>query len=188
MAGEVPINDPDVLNDPNIIVFYITNPNGNVVNSVLGYRDRILQELATGNSTIYKCRYADTTFGFYPEQALMNTPYFYLTLIQNHLLHLEEITRICASDNKFWLLRLTNEPIITSVINRKHIINRANPGYNLDGEQINISSGFHCQVKESYLKLHEDPEHEKRIIADPIHGDQRLETWTAIPITPSAIQ
>ena len=187
MAGDSAINDPDVLNDPNVIVFYITNPNGNVINAVLGYRDRISQSIANGTGIIYKCRYADTTFGFYPEQALMNTPYFYLTLIQNHLLHLEEIIRIFASDNKFWLLRLTNEPIITSVINRKHINNRANPGYNLDGEQINISSGFHCQVQEAYLNKHQDPEHPKRIIADPIHGDQRLETWTLLAIAPSAI-
>ena len=187
IMGHVPINDPDILNDPNMIVFYIVNTNGIVINSVVGYRDRIRQSIENGTGIIYKCRYADTTFGFYPEQALMDTPYFYLTLIQNHLLHLEEIIRICESDNKFWLLRLTNEPIITSAINRKHITNRANPDHNFDGEKINISSGFHCQVQEAYLDKHQDPEHPKRIIADPIHGDQRLETWTSVAIAPSAI-
>jgi hypothetical protein len=188
MAAESPINDPDVLNDPNIIVFYITNSNGTVVNSVLGYRDRIKAEIDSGSSTIYKCMYADTAFSFYPEQAIMDTPYFYLSLVQNHLLHLEEITRICASDNKFWLLRLTNEPIITSAIHRRHIANRANPGYGLTGEALNVVSGFHCQVNETYLKLNEDPEDpRRRVIVDPIHGDQRLETWAAIAITPSAI-
>ena len=187
IMGHVPINDPDILNDPNMIVFYIVNTNGIVINSVVGYRDRIRQSIVNGTGIIYKCRYADTTFGFYPEQALMDTPYFYLTLIQNHLLHLEEIIRICESDNKFWLLRLTNEPIITSAINRKHITNRANPDHNFDGEKINISSGFHCQVQEAYLDKHQDPEHPKRITADPIHGDQRLETWTSVAIAPSAI-
>lgn len=187
IMGYGPINDPDILNDPNMIVFYIVNTNGIVINSVVGYRDRIRQSIENGTGIIYKCRYADTAFGFYPEQALMDTPYFYLTLIQNHLLHLEEIIRICESDNKFWLLRLTNEPIITSAINRKHITNRANPDHNFDGEKINVSSGFHCQVQEAYLDKHQDPEHPKRITADPIHGDQRLETWTSVAIAPSAI-
>lgn len=187
MASDVPINDPDVLDDPNIIVFYITNPNGNVVNSVLGYRNRIEAELENGESTIYKCMYADTATAFYPEQAIMDTPYFYLSLAQNHLLHLEEIRRICESDNKFWLLRLTNEPVITSAINRKHIINRAT-GLGLTGKQVNVVSGFHCQLNAEYARLNADPENPKRrIIADPIHGEQRLETWGAIAITPSSL-
>jgi hypothetical protein len=187
MAGDSPINDPDVLNDPNVIVFYITNANGIVINAVLGYRDRINTEYVEKTSHIYKCKNADTAFAFFPNQVLMADPYFSLGLVQNHVIQLQYIEYILRSDNKFWLLRLSPEPPITSAINRKHIRQNANPDYNIDGNKVSVVSGYHCQVNNEYLKLHENLEKPKRIIADPIHGDQLIYIWVPTAITPSAI-
>jgi hypothetical protein len=187
MAGDSPINHPDVLDDPNIIVFYITNSNGIVINAVLGYRDRINTEYVEKTSHIYKCKNADTAFAFFPNQVFMAEPFFSLGLVQNHIIRLQYIEYILSSDNKFWLLRLSPEPPITSAINRKHIRQNANPDRNIDGKQVSVVSGYHCQVNQEYLKIHEDPLHPKRITTDPINGDQLLYIWVPTAITPSAI-
>jgi uncharacterized protein YjbI with pentapeptide repeats len=187
MAGNSPINDPDVLDDPNIIVFYIANASGIVINAVLGYRDRINTEYREKTSHIYKCKHADTAFAFFSNQIFMQDPFYSLALVQNHVIRLQFIEDILRTNNKFWLLRLSPEPPITSAINRKHIRQNANPDYNIDGKQVSVVSGYHCQVNESYLKAHEDPRNPKRIITDPINGDQLIYIWVPTPIRPSSI-
>lgn len=187
MAMDMPINDPDVLDDPNIIVFYIANAAGIVSNAVLGYRDRINTEYREKTSYLYKCRHADTAFAFFPYQVKLEEPFFSLSLIQNHVVRLHHIEFILRNNHKFWLLQLSSEPPITAAINRKHIRQDENPDLNIDGKPVSVVSGFHCQVNREYLKNHEDPNNPRRIITNPINGDHLIHIWTAKPIRPSSI-
>jgi ankyrin repeat protein len=146
----VDIDDFITEHGDNALVFYLKINDNKFKTALINKKEQLISGYNDRSNVFYKCKDFNKKNNF-KNNVEFNRPYYKLQLGEIIIyIHLDNFLKIVKSSHKYWIINENKHDMINSLCSRSNLLsNKFNEeGYalNYDGNEVNLVSGFHCEV------------------------------------------